>query len=72
MHGDCDSRGGGRNNHSMDYYWDLLGKPTGSANQTFSQDDSTPAFGSATFFIVIQKTELISILRDEYAQLLVH
>jgi hypothetical protein len=53
-----DSQGGGRlgsrephkcthcgcSNHSMDFCWDLRGKPSGFANQAFSLEDSLAIF----------------------------
>ncbi|KAG6653806.1 hypothetical protein CIPAW_05G101700 [Carya illinoinensis] len=55
----------GRTNHSVDYCWDLHGKPFGSANQATFQDD--PQSTSSN-----RSSDMISISKDEYERFLGH
>ncbi|KAG6694324.1 hypothetical protein I3842_09G042500 [Carya illinoinensis] len=76
--GGCDARGNrtrgcgsrkcthcGRTNHSVDYCWDLHGRPSGSATQAICQDSTSQATSSNL------PPEMISISKDEYDQFLV-
>ncbi|KAG2720948.1 hypothetical protein I3760_02G058300 [Carya illinoinensis] len=55
----------GRTNHSVDYCWDLHGRPSGSANQATFQDD--PQSTSSN-----RSSDMISISKDEYERFLGH
>ncbi|XP_041004548.1 uncharacterized protein LOC121249809 [Juglans microcarpa x Juglans regia] len=56
----------GRTNHSVDYCWDLHGRPSGSANQAICQNATSPSTSSDP------TPEMISISKDEYDQFLAH
>ncbi|KAF5452519.1 hypothetical protein F2P56_027505 [Juglans regia] len=54
----------GRTNHSVDYCWDLHGRPSGSVNQAICQNATSPSTSSDP------TPEMISISKDEYDQFL--
>lgn len=62
----------GRNNHSVDYCWDLHGTPSGFANHVSSQADSLATSGPPAPSSLNLECDVISIPKDEYAQFLAH
>ncbi|XP_042951015.1 uncharacterized protein LOC122282979 [Carya illinoinensis] len=55
----------GRTNHSVDYCWDLHGRPSGYANQATFQDDPQSMSSNSS-------SDMISISKDEYERFLGH
>jgi hypothetical protein len=62
----------GHSNQSVHFCWDLYNEPSSFANQAFSLEDYLAIFGPPASSSPAPHYDLISILKDEYAQFLIH